>query len=119
VVEISYKPFFGAGNNYHCYYEGGEGAASYCLGTVTRQKLAELRAKGISPEPFTVGYILTTARNWNGPISDFRLKLSNGRGSLFSFCVPDGLEAVGDGMSWKGKNFVPDSDLKIVFYLRE
>jgi len=119
VVEISYKPFFGAGNNYQYYYEGGEGAASYCLGTVTRQKLAELRAKGISPEPFTVGYILTTARNWNGPVGDFRLKISNVRDSLFSFCVPDGLEAVGDGMSWKAKNFVPDSDLKIVFYLRE
>lgn len=119
VVEISYKPLFGAGNDYSWYYEGGGGAASYCLGTEMRQKLAGLGTKGISPEPFTVGYILKTARNWNGPIGDFRLKISDGHGSLFSFCVPDGLQAAGDGTSWTAQDFVPDTDLSIVFYLQD
>lgn len=113
VVDISYKPFFGAGNDYSSYYEGGKNAASYCLGTMIRQKLVEIG----QPQPFTVGYILKTARNWDGSIEKFRLKISDQANSLFSFCVPDGLTAVGDGASWTGEDFVPDSDLSIVFYV--
>ncbi|KQZ95337.1 hypothetical protein ASD64_18830 [Mesorhizobium sp. Root157] len=71
------------------------------------------------PEPFTVGYILQTAKNWHGPIGDFRLKISNGVGSMFSFCVPDGLRSVGDGTSWVAQDFVPSSDLKVLFYLQD
>lgn len=115
IVEISYRPLFGAGNDYGYYYEDGEGAPLYCLDGETGRKLAGLRAENVQPQPFTVGYILQTARYWNGPIADFRLKVSDERGSLFSFCVPDGLKPVGDG-EWQAKDFVPGSDLKIVFY---
>lgn len=44
--------------------------------------------------------------------------ISSGRLPGFSFCVPDGLKPVGDGMSWVAEDFVPKSDLKIVFYLQ-
>jgi hypothetical protein len=114
-VDISYKPLYGASNDYQYYYEGGKGAPLYCLDQDIKKKLAELKAKGKSPEPLTVGYILETAKNWHGPIGEFHLKISE-KNSFSSFCVPDGLKAAGDG-SWEAKDFVPGTDLKIVFYL--
>jgi hypothetical protein len=114
IVEISYKPLFGGGY-VHDYYEGGALVDAYCLGTQIRQTLARIREERGYTEPLRVAYILETATNWNGPIRDFRLKISSDE-SLFSFCVPDGLFAVGDGVSWVAKDFVPTSDLDIVFY---
>lgn len=108
-VEIAYAPRFGATNEYSTYYPGGEGAGDYCLDEAFKQKLA---SHG-SLQPFTVGYILTTARNWNGPIGEFHLKVVN-KNSIASLCVPDGLTATGDG--WFGKDFVPEADLKVLFF---
>lgn len=118
VVEISYRPLFGAGNDYFSYYEGGEDAGLYCLEGPMAESLAALLAKGSQPQPFTVGYILQTARYWNGPIGDFRLTISDENDSLFSFCIPDRLQPAGDGRSWTAEDFVPRSDLKVVFYVR-
>jgi hypothetical protein len=108
-VEISYAPRFGATNEYATYYPGGEGAKDYCLDETVKQKLSG----DAQPQPFTVGYILTTARNWNGPIGEFNLKIAN-TDSFASLCVPDGLTAAGDG--WSGRDFVPKDDLKVLFF---
>lgn len=116
-VDISYAPFPGAGNDYDAYYPGGRKAPRYCLSDAVKQKFAKLKAQDKQPEPSTVGYILKTARNWHGPIGDFRLKITE-KNSFSSFCVPDGLKAAGDG-SWQAKNFVPKTDLKVVFYYLE
>ena len=115
-VDISYKPLIGATNEYNYYYDGGKGAPLYCFDDAVKQKLAKLKAEYKSPEPFTVGYILQTAKHWHGPIGDFHLKISEENGSFSSFCVPDGLKAVGDGKNWEAKNFVPRTDLKILFF---
>ncbi len=114
-VDISYRPLYGASSDYQYYYEGGKGAPLYCLDQDVKKKLAELKAKGSSPEPLTVGYILETAKKWRGPIREFHLKLTE-KNSFSSFCVPDGLKASDDGTGWEAKDFVPGTDLKIVFY---
>jgi len=114
-VEVSYAPRFGASNEYSPYYPGGEFAADYCIDEAFEQKLAGHGSPYGAGAPFTVGYILTTARNWNGPIGEFNLKIAN-RDSLATFCVPDGL-APGDGAdSWHARDFVPQSDLKVLFF---
>jgi hypothetical protein len=115
-VEISYRPLFGATNAYGRYNPGTEGGALYCPDDVIRQKFAALRAKRVYPEPFTVGYILKTARNWKGPIGDFRLAIKEEDSSFSSFCVPAGLARAGAN-EWRAKDFIPNRDLKIVFYL--
>jgi hypothetical protein len=116
VVEIAYKPFFGASSERAAFYPGGEGARRHCLDGATRQRLEALASAGVQPEPFTVGYILRTATNWHGPIGEFNLKLGDGPGSLFTFCVPEGLKPAGDGARWQGRDFVPRADLGILFY---
>lgn len=108
-VEISYAPRFGATSEYSTYYPGGEGAQDYCLDEAVKQKLSG----DVQPQPFTVGYILTTARNWNGPIGEFNLKIVN-TDSIASLCVPAGLTATDEG--WTGKDFVPEADLKVLFF---
>lgn len=115
-VDIAYTPLFGARNDYGYYYPGQEGARLYCLDDAVRQKLAKSPLAG--PEPFTVGYILETARNWNGPIGAFRLKIAE-KDSFSSFCAPDGLKREADGKSWSAEDFVPRSDLKILFFHQE
>ena len=115
-VEVSYRPLYGSYYGPEPYFEGGSESAHYCYDNATRQKLAALLAGGSFPEPFTVGYILTTAANWNGPIESFNLKVSQEDGQFARFCVPEGLRAVGDGASWVAEGFEPRSDLKIVFF---
>ena len=118
-VDISYQPRSGAGNDYNAYYPGGSKAKRYCLSDPTRQQLlVKLKAEGPPPEPATVGYILKTARNWHGPIGAFHLTVA-AKNALASFCVPDGLKAVGDGKTWTATNFVPRQDLHVVFYYSE
>ncbi|MDP2122530.1 MAG: DUF4424 family protein [Hoeflea sp.] len=120
IVEIAYRPLFGTSYDSHSYYEDGAGAPLYCLEGEIRDRLARARREQISsPVPFTVGYILQTATNWHGPIGEFRLTVSDGHGSLFSFCVPEGLKPAGDGTSWVAEDFVPSSDLDIVFYVQD
>lgn len=113
IVEVSYRPFYGSYYGPEPYYPGGERSAQYCYDDATRQKLT---AAGSLPTPFTVGYILTTAQFWNGPIRDFHLKITKDEGDLVSFCVPDGLFAAGDGKNWEANDFVPRADLNIVFF---
>lgn len=113
IVEISYRPLFGSDYGLEPYYPGGARSGQYCYDDATQEKLTAGR---LQPTPFTVGYILQTARFWNGPIGDFRLKITRDKADFVSFCVPDGLSAVGDGESWEASDFVPRSDLNIVFF---
>jgi len=113
-VEVSYKPLFGSDYGPEPYLESGSKSAGYCYDNATRQMLAGLSS---FPEPFTVGYVLKTAGNWNGPIGTFNLRIKAGEG-FARFCVPEGLRAVGDGESWVAEDFVPRSDLAIVFFGR-
>lgn len=117
-VEIAYSPRFGATNDRAYYYPGGEGAWDYCLDDTIKRRLEAYPSPFAGAEPFTVGYILTTASNWNGPIGEFHLRIANTR-SFASLCVPEGLTANSDGESWFARNFVPKADLKVLFFFDE
>jgi len=112
-VDISYKPLFGAEGDI-IRYSNKKTIASYCLDGATQARVEEAKKKAPWPEPFRVGYILKTATNWNGPIGDFHLKVVE-KDSFSSFCVPDGLKPAGKGR-WTAKNFVPRSNLELLFY---
>ncbi len=115
-VDITYAPLAGASNDYDAYYPGGSLAGKFCLGEATVTALSAYEAPLAGPEPYTVGYILQTAKNWNGPVGEFHLAIADG-GSLFAFCPPAGLKkASADGRNWVAKDFVPNSDLEVVFY---
>lgn len=116
VVEISYRPLFGSFYGPEPYYEDGPKSSDYCYDSATKQTLARVAKERGLPTPFTVGYILTTAENWTGPIGEFHLTISKEEGDIVRFCVPEGLSAVGDGVSWTAEQFVPRSDLNIVFF---
>ncbi|MBF0285757.1 MAG: DUF4424 family protein [Magnetococcales bacterium] len=66
-----------------------------------------------------VGYVLQTGANWAGPIEDFTLIVQKSlkRKQLISTCPIPGLklEKQGDAFVAKAKNFVPRSDLHLLF----
>lgn len=119
VVDISYVPLYGDETTEGKYSMfPGNGDARYCYDGTVKARFKALQDKGAYFEPLTLGYILKTARNWNGPIGTLNLKIDNPDGYLFSFCVPGGLKAAGKA-NWTARNFVPGSDLDIVFLYRE
>ncbi len=89
-----------------------EGDTKYCYDAATKARFKQWMDKKASTEPQTVGYILKTATNWNGPIGEFHLKVTAPKDDLFSFCAPDGLKPTGDGVTWEAKNFVPRQHLE-------
>ena len=117
-LDVTYAPLGGATNDYGWYYPGGEGAKNFCIGDDVKKKLAAYPSPLAGPEPVTVGYILQTARNWNGPIGEFHLKIVD-KDSLSAFCPPEGLKRAADGKSWEAKDFVPRSDLEVLFFYIE
>lgn len=64
----------------------------------------------------TVQYVLRTGANWAGPIGQFRLTVVKpAPDALMAFCVPAGLTRSADGTVFEAKDFVPQSDLAILF----
>ena len=118
-VEVTYTPLSGDDSydgNYMKFPGQKEGDTKYCYDAATKARFKQWMDKKASTEPQTVGYILKTATNWNGPIGEFHLKVTAPKDDLFSFCAPDGLKPTGDGVTWEAKNFVPRQDLELVFY---
>jgi hypothetical protein len=116
-LDISYTPLYGDETTEAKYsmFPGKEGDAAYCYDDEFKARFEERRKNGVYTEPLTLGYILKTATNWNGSIGVFRLKISNPDHYLFSFCPPDGLKPAGNGSIWEARNFVPRSDLDLIF----
>ena len=120
-VDISYEPLTGDGGQFFSYFpdDGSftyshRSAEFYCVDDAALKRIKELaKSKNLGYEPTRVGYILKTAKNWNGPIGAFHLKIAEKK-SFSSFCVPEGLKAVGNER-WAAKNFVPQSNLEIMF----
>jgi len=95
----------------------------YCLDAGTKRALAAVEKRNPKSEmPFSaseIEYILTTARNWRGPIGRFRLTLDKGApDNILSLCWnglkktgPTTFESVID-------NFVPDRDLRLLVFVR-
>ncbi len=62
-----------------------------------------------------IGYVLSSGRNWRGPIKQFRLVIDKGKpGNLVSFCM-DGVKKISPTrFEVRKTNFEPKGDLEIV-----
>lgn len=100
------------------------GADRYCLDAGTRRALAAAEAREPGhPMPFIaaeLAYILTTARNWRGPIGRFRLTLDKGDpANILSLCW-DGLRKTGPTTFESVKqDFVPDRDIRLLLFVKQ
>jgi Domain of unknown function (DUF4424) len=66
---------------------------------------------------YIVDYVLTTGRNWKGPIGAFRLTLDKGKPeNVISFCM-DGVRKAGPTtFVIERRNFEPDKDLSVMIF---
>lgn len=99
------------------------GGDRYCLDGAARRTLAAARAKQPSPAmPYgaaEIEYILTTARNWRGPIGRFHLTLDKGAPeNILSLCW-SGLTKTGPTTFESTiAGFVPDRDIRLLVFVR-
>lgn len=135
-VRHVYKPFVGSallgslkeidGRSAVGRYLGEpSGGDRYCLDAATRRTLAAAEAKHPPKSPTAaynsaeIEYILTTARNWRGPIGRFHLTIDKGAPeNLLSLCW-DGLSKTGPTSFESSKtDFVPDRDIRLLVFIR-
>ncbi|MBI1208787.1 MAG: DUF4424 domain-containing protein [Azospirillum sp.] len=95
----------------------------YCLDSATRRALAAVQSRHPDEAmPFyaaEIEYILTTARNWRGPIGSFHLTLDKGAPeNILSLCWT-GLKKTGPTTFESTiANFVPDRDIRMLVFVR-
>lgn len=132
-VTHRYRPFVGTaliglpsevdGRTPQARLQGGgpQDSDRYCIDAATRRGLKSLdrkpgaQAYGFSTEE--IEYILLTARNWRGPIGQFRLTIDKGDpDNILSLCWP-GLKKVGPtSFRFEAANWTPDRDLKLIIF---
>ncbi len=135
-VRHSYRPFVGLaliggpsgidGRSVVGRYVGDEhsGTDRYCLDAATRRALAEVEhRRPTDPMPFTaaeIEYILTTARNWRGPIGRFRLTLDKGApDNILSLCWDGALRKTGPATFESTlTDFSPTRDIRLLIFVR-
>jgi len=129
-IRHTYKPFAG-----HALVENADGIDGrktvgrllgdrpadddrYCLDTGTRKalKMASHGSKRLL-DAVEIEYILTTARNWLGPIGRFHLTIDKAAaGDVASLCWP-GLRKTGPTtFEATSDNFTPDRDIKLLLF---
>ncbi len=82
------------------------------------RKFAERKQQPDAPMAYSetwIGYVLSSGRNWRGPIKDFRLVVDKGRPeNLVSFCM-DGVKKISPTrFEVRRRNFEPKGDLEIL-----
>jgi len=121
VVEHRYRPVVGAGffSTYVFDQEDPTGyVEDYCIDKSTqagiRKRIAE--SGGDYLLEHRLGYILTTARNWQGPIGTFRMIIDKVNPDwLVSLCL-SGLKKIGPTQfEYVATDYVPEDDLRILF----
>lgn len=116
-VEVSYKPITGDKADYGDYFDSPKSANDYCVDAAFRAALKRRKAAGASFDVYTLGYVLKTARFWNGPIGKFRLVVDKERPkNLVAFCPVSSRKISETQFEWTATNFVPDRDLAVVFF---
>ncbi len=114
-VDIRYRPIGGDSEDYGDYFEKGEGVRKYCADPAFRAALGKRRG---SVSPVRIGYVLKTARFWNGPIGKFRLVVDKGKPTnLVAFCPADSRKISNTQFEWTATNFSPDRDMAVVFFV--
>jgi len=94
-------------------------ADRYCIDRSTRRTLlAAQRRKALAGSVAELEYILTTARNWQGPIGRLHLTIDKGTpANIVSLCWP-GLRKTGPTtFEWSGTGFVPRRDIALLIFL--
>lgn len=100
-----------------------DGGDRYCLDAATRRAVAAVAARNPKdPMPFgaaEIEYIVTTARNWRGPIGRFHLTIDKGAPeNILSLCW-SGLTKTGPTMFESTMtNFIPDRDIRLLVFVR-
>ena len=117
-VAISYVPLAGYPADIGDRYETGELAAAACVDDAVRAALAKRRAQGKGYyEVASVGYVLTTAKYWKGPIRSFNLSVEKpDEKTLAAFCPPEAKKVSPTRFEWQARDFVPKADLSVIFY---
>lgn len=99
---------------------GGDASPAdrYCIDSATRQVLSTAqKRKTLEGEVAELEYILTTAKNWLGPIGQFHLIIDKGKPTnVVSLCW-QGLHKTGSTTyEWAGTNFVPSSNIALLIF---
>lgn len=88
-----------------------EMAGDYCVGPKLMRTLTAREQVY-----WVVHYILTTGANWKGPIKSFKLTIAkDAPGDKVSVCIPDTRRVSPTTFEVVRRDFVPTSDLKILF----
>ena len=101
--------------------EDRSGKDRYCLDAATRQALEGIEQRGaVLFSPMELEYILTTARNWRGPIGQFHLVIDKGSPENIASLCWDGLRKTGPTRFESSiTNFVPQTDIRLLILTRE
>lgn len=128
-VEHTYKPiaggsFFSATGYFSDPKMLDKYYRDYCIDATTRSGLAS-RLKALQGRDgdnammvqWIVDYVLTTGKNWKGPIGAFRLTLDKGKpDNIISFCM-DGVRKTGaTTFVVERRNFEPEKDLSVMIF---
>jgi hypothetical protein len=115
-VDISYVPLAGYPADIGDSYETGELADAACVDDALRREIIK-RKNDMYYEVATVGYVLTTAKYWKGPIGEFNLTIEKpSADDLAAFCPLEAKKVSPTRFEWHAKDFAPDKDLSAVFY---
>lgn len=121
IVEHRYRPVVGAGffGTYSFDEEDPDGYVDdYCIDKSTqagiRKRIADAGSEYLLEH--RLSYILTTARNWQGPIGTFRMIIDKMDPNwLVSLCL-SGLKKIGPTQfEYVATDYVPENDLRILF----
>jgi Domain of unknown function (DUF4424) len=116
-VDIRYRPIIGDGQDYGDFYEGPAAVERNCVDDVFRAALKRGRGASKLGDRLTLGYVLKTARYWNGPIGKFRLVVDKEKPDhLVAFCPLQAKKISPTQFEWTATNFVPDRDVEVVFF---
>ena len=120
-VEHRYRPVVGEGAIGHYLLNDSDEAkawrARFCVDAATLAALRRKVAAAPADSPYrrmrTVGYILRTARNWQGPIGTFRMVLDRERPESILVTCFRGLSAEGPTrLASTRRHYLPDRDLE-------
>ncbi len=117
-VSISYTPLAGYPSDIGDEYVTGALAQAACVDDAVRAAIARRKAMGASYyEVATVGYVLTTAKYWKGPIGVFNLTVEKPeQKALAAFCPSDASKVSPTRFEWHARDFTPNADLSVIFY---
>jgi hypothetical protein len=123
-VSIHYRPLLGWRTDYgKSFYLDSEHTESACVDDRLRH---EIEANGGYSEVAELDYITTTAGNWSGPIGQFNLTVGTTRPPewspgpiLVAVCPADASTDEQGNRLWNAKDYVPEEDIRVFFYLTD